>query len=81
MSATKSVPSCCDYGEMFSACDAYNRRINNRTWPHRHGGRKRLGDMGKFSSFASGCVLQNTFNAYCDMNSVDRNSLIYLAIS
>ena len=79
-SDTKSVPVCCDYGKMFSACDVFNRQIKNRIWPHRHGGRKRLGDIGKFRSFAFGCVLQNTFKSYCDMNSVDRKEFDYYSL-
>lgn len=79
-SRTKSVPVCSDYGKMFSACDVFNRQIKNRIWPHKHGGRRHLGDMGKFSSFAFGCVLQNTFNAYCDINSIGRNEFDYYSL-
>ena len=79
-SETKSVPVCCDYGKMFSACDVFNRQIKNRIWPHRHGGRRHLGDMGKFSSFAFGCVLQNTFNAYCSINSIARNEFDFYGL-
>ena len=76
-SDTKSVPVCSDYGKMFAACDQFNSQIKNRIWPHRHGGRGCLGESGKFSSFAFGCVLQNTFNAYCDINAVGRDSIDY----
>ena len=31
-SDTKSVPVCCDYGKMFSACDVFNRQIKNRIY-------------------------------------------------
>ena len=40
-------------------------------YPYQYGGSKRLGDMETFSLFAFGCVMQNTINAYCDMNSID----------
>ena len=36
-----------------------------------------MGEAGKFSSFAFGCVLQNTFNAYCDINNVGRHCIDY----
>ena len=36
-----------------------------------------MGEAGKFSSFAFGCVLQIAFNAYCDINDVDRHSIDY----
>ena len=36
-----------------------------------------MGEAGKFNSFAFECVLQNTFNAYCDINNVDRQSIDY----
>ena len=36
--------------------------------------------MGKFSLFAFDCVLQNTFNAYCDMNSVHRKEFDYYSL-
>ena len=36
--------------------------------------------MGKFSLFAFACVLQSTFNAYRDMNSVDRKEFDYYSL-
>ena len=56
--------ACSDYGMFFNACDKANRQIKNRIWPHKHGGRGRLGERGKYSLFAFGMVLQNTFNAF-----------------
>ena len=76
-SNTKSVPVCSDYGMMLAACDQCNCQIKIRIWPLRHGGRGHMGEAGKFSSFAFGCVLQNTFNAYCVINNVDRHIIDY----
>ena len=76
-STTNSVPVCSDYGKMFAACDVFNLQIKERIWPHRHGGGGHLGERGKFSSFAFGCVLQNTFHAYCNIRSIDTNSIDY----
>ena len=76
-STTKHVPVCNDYGMFFNDCDRANREIKNRIWPHKHGERGRLGERGKFSSFAFGIVLQNTFNAFCDMNSLDSDDYKY----
>ena len=42
----------------------------NRLWPHRHGGKGRLGERGTFSLFAFGTVLQNTLNALQDISGV-----------
>ena len=69
--ATKQVPVCGDYGQFFNACKKAHGQIKNRIWPHRHGGRGKLGERGKFSSFAFGVVLQNTFNAFRDIRGVD----------
>lgn len=68
--STKAVPVSSDYAKMFDSCDKFNKQIKNRIWPHQHGGKGRLGERGKFSSFAFGVVLQNTFNAYRDINSI-----------
>ena len=69
-STTKYVPVCSDYGFFFNACDRANRQIKNRIWLHKHGGRGRLGERGKFSSFAFDMVLQNNINVFCDMKSL-----------
>ena len=75
--ATKQVPVCGDYGQFFNACDKANWQIKNRIWPHRHGGRGKLGERGKFSSFAFGVVLQNTFNAFRDIHGVESDDYTY----
>ena len=68
---------CCDYGKFFNACDKANGQIKNRTWPHKHGGRGKLGERGRFSSFAFGIVLQNTFNAFRDIGRIDCDDCAY----
>ena len=75
--STVGVPVCSDYGEMFDPCDKFNKQVHGRVWPHRHGGKGRLGERGKFSSFAFGTVLQNTFNAFRDITGVGSDKYEY----
>ena len=41
------------------------------TWPHKHGGRSRLGDLAALRDFAFTSVLLNTFNAWRQIISID----------
>ena len=75
--STVGVPVCSDYGKMFDPCDKFNKQVHGRIWPHRHGGKGRLGERGKFSSFAFGTVLQNTFNAFRDISGVGSDEYEY----
>ena len=69
--STVGVPVCSDYGKMFDpCCDKFSKLVHGRLWPHRHGGKCRLGERGIFSLFAFGTVLQNTFNALQDTSGV-----------
>ena len=75
--STKHVPVADDYKKMFDMCDKYNKQIKKRVWPFKPGGKDHLGEQGKYHSFAFGCVLQNTFNAYRDMNNIDKKNYEY----
>jgi hypothetical protein len=55
---------------MFSVCDKNNNQIKFRTWPHKHGGKGCAGEKGRHNSFSFACVLQNTKNAYRNINVV-----------
>ena len=46
------------------ACDQHHTR------PHRHGGKGTRGERGNQGSFAFGCILLSTFNAYRDINDI-----------
>lgn len=63
------------YKITFKACDVYNKNLHDRTWPHRHGGRKRSGDFGLIHNFALSCILQNVFNSYCEICDIDMSTL------
>ena len=59
------------YKKKFSVCDLFNRQIKHRLLPHKHGGEGTRGERGKQDSFAFGCILLNTFNAYRDINKIE----------
>ena len=42
--------------------------LHDRKRPHKNGGRNIPGDEGHIHNFAMSCILQNTFNAYIEMN-------------
>ena len=67
---TVDMPVCGNYGKMFDPCDKFNKQVHGRIWPHRHGGKGRLGERGKFRLFAFGTVLLNTLNAFRDSSGV-----------
>ena len=69
--AKGSVPVYDHYKSMFNACDRYNRMLHDRKWPHKNGGRNIPGDEGHHHNFAMSCILQNTFNAYIEINSIN----------
>lgn len=52
------------YKVMFESCDRFNRRLHDKSWPHRRGGNAVSGEAGVHHDFLLACVLQNTFNAY-----------------
>ena len=59
------------YKKKFSVCDLFNHQIKHRLWSHKHGGKGTRGERGKQDSFAFGCILLNTFNAYRDNNEIE----------
>lgn len=58
------IPAYDDYKVMFSLCDQFNRGLHDHTWPHRHGGGTRPGDLTCLFDFQFSCALQNAWNAY-----------------
>jgi hypothetical protein len=66
-----SVPVYDHYKAMFSKCDRFNRLLHDRKWPHNHCGRNCRGDEGHHHNFGLSCILQNTFNAYLEINGND----------
>lgn len=66
-----TVPVYDDYKSMFAMCDKFNRQLHDRKWPHRAGGRDTMADDGTQDAFALASILQNTFNSYRVLNSID----------
>ena len=62
-----------------STNQVYNKQIKKRVWPFKPGGKEHLGEEGKLHSFAFGCVLQNTFNAFRDIHGVDKKDYEYFS--
>ena len=42
--------------------------MHGRTWPFKRGGHKVSGEFGRQHDFIMGCVLQNTLNAWQELN-------------
>lgn len=61
---SKEIPLFDIYKKTFNVCDQFNRKLHDRTWPHKKGGRNRLGEKGAQHDFIFTCILMNTFNAY-----------------
>ena len=64
------VPVYDHYKSMSNACDRFHRMLHDRKWPHKNGGRNIPGDVGHHHNFAMSCILQNTFNAYIEINCI-----------
>ena len=62
-----NVPLYDDYGKNYAACDHYNRSLYEKSWPHKKGGRKRMGALGAQQNFIFTCILVNTINAFNEM--------------
>ena len=59
------IPGYSFYKNCFEACDNFNRRLHDRCWPHKRGGRNVTGELGAHHDFLMACVIQNTITAYC----------------
>ena len=64
------VPVYDHYKSMFNAYDWFNQMLYDRKWPHKNGDRNIPGDVGHHHNFAMSCILQNTFNAYIEINGI-----------
>lgn len=73
----KIIPGYTLYGKMFNFCDKFNRALEHRTWPHRHGGKYCEGDPGHQDNFAWSCIMQNVFNAYIAINGENQEDYTY----
>lgn len=69
------VPGYDLYALMFSVCDRYNRKLHDKTWPHKQGGHGMLGDAGKQDDFAFSCSLQNIISVYRSLNKLSNDPM------
>ena len=60
------VPVWDHYKVSFNLCDQFNRDLHDCTWPHRHVGGSRLGDLASVHDFIFSSILQNVQNAWLD---------------
>jgi hypothetical protein len=63
------------YKLLFAACDHYNQQLDGHTWPFKHGGHGRLGDLGAEDDFAFSCLLQNVYNVVWAINKLGDNMM------
>jgi hypothetical protein len=59
-----NIPLFEHYKQSFRACDRFNEKLHDRSWPHRKGGFCKLGDLGTQHNYMLSSILQNTFNCY-----------------
>ena len=52
----------------FGLCDFFNRKLHDKTFPHKRGGKGVKGEAGKCHDCSMAVILENVFNAYRDMN-------------
>lgn len=78
-SSTNSlIPAYDAYKCMFNVCDRFNRNLHDRTWPHRRGGRGMMGEFGHQHNFFMSCCIQNTINAYLDIEKIDPSTTSFM---
>ena len=70
------IPAYHDYKARFAGADKF-KGLYHCTWPHKHGDRGLVGDLGHQHSFAMSCVLQNVFNAFVHTNRLPSTSFSF----
>lgn len=56
------------YNDIYSTCDRFNRQIEDRVWPLKHGGHGLEGEQGRQDDFALVCANSNIYTAYGAIN-------------
>ena len=67
------------YKKSFNACDKFNRKLHDRKFPHRCGGKSKGFGDGHQHKFAMAIILQNTINLFCDVNNIKPQSMSFQA--
>jgi hypothetical protein len=55
------------YKIIFNLCDILNRKLNYRTWPHKHGGRNVMGEWKHKDNSVFSSILLNCFNSFMEI--------------
>jgi hypothetical protein len=76
---SRIIPAYDLYKLIYSGCDHYNRKLNDKCWPFKHGGNERLGDMGSADDFVFSCTLQNIINVDRELSHSSAEKLNYEA--
>lgn len=69
--AAKVVPVYEYYKQLFELCDKFNRNLHDCTFPHKRGGRGRVGEFGRQNDFMLAVILQNTRNVYATLKKLN----------
>lgn len=73
----KRIPAYDTYKTFFETCDGFNHRLNKKHWPFKRGGSGVAGENGAHNDCIMACILQNTFNAYHDINNTNYENLTF----
>lgn len=72
------IPGYDNYATFFKGCDDFNKGLNGRHWPFKRGGKGVSGESGEHNDFIMACILQNTFNAFHDINRRDHHHSTFM---
>jgi hypothetical protein len=56
-------------------CDKFNRQLNDRLWPHKHGGKNTRGEWGHMDNLAFSSILLNCFKSFMEISGYDSNAV------
>ena len=65
------VPGFDLFAEMFNVCDMFNRKLHDRTWPHKFGGKNVVGGPGKLDDFAFSAAISNAISVFKKFNNTN----------
>ena len=71
------IPIYSYYKLMFNTCDHFNRSLHDRSWPYHRGGKGVKGDLGRINDFCMAVTLENTFNAWYDINNISDKQISF----
>ncbi len=51
------ISRCGYYKHMFEVCDRFNFGLNDKSWPHKRGGKRHQGEYGRHHDVIMACIL------------------------